>query len=76
MGIGVNGVDGVGIYEMLKEYNAVSTVVEGDLSEAIADQFVICKELVNEFSNDLSYEILNNISQVQKPQMNFKKWFR
>ena len=43
MGTGENGIDGVGIYEMLKEYNAVSTVVEGDLSEAIANQFVICK---------------------------------
>lgn len=73
MGIGVNGVDGVGIYEMLKEYNAVSTVVEGDLSEAIADQFVICKELINEFSNDLSYEILNNISQVQETSNELQK---
>ena len=36
---------------MLKEYNAVSTVVEGDLSEAISNQFIICRELVSQFSN-------------------------
>ena len=73
MGIGENGVDGIGIYEMLKEYNAVSTVVEGDLSEAIANQFLICKELVNEFSNELAYEILNNISQVQETSNELQK---
>ena len=32
MGIGYDGVDGVGIYEKLKEYNAQSTVVDGDLA--------------------------------------------
>ena len=41
LGVGENDVDGVGIYEMLKAYNANSTVVEGDLSEAIANQFVL-----------------------------------
>ena len=73
LGVGENGVDGIGIYEMLKEYNAVSTVVEGDLSEAIANQFVICKELVNQFSNDLPYEIINNISQVQETSNELQK---
>ena len=73
LGVGENGVDGIGIYEMLKEYNAVSTVVEGDLSEAIANQFVICKELVNQFSNGLPYEIVNNISQVQETSNELQK---
>lgn len=73
LGVGENGVDGIGIYEMLKEYNAVSTVVDGDLSEAIANQFVICKELVNQFSNDFPYEILNNISQVQETSNELQK---
>jgi len=73
LGVGESGIDGVGIYEMLKEYNAVSTVVEGDLSEAIANQFVICKELVNQFSNDLPYEIVNNISQVQETSNELQK---
>ena len=73
LGVGENGVDGVGIYEMLKEYNAVSTVVDGDLSEAIANQFVICKDLVNQFSNNLPYEIVNNISQVQETSNELQK---
>ena len=73
LGIGENEVDGVGIYEKLKEYNAVSTVVEGDLSEAIANQFVICKDLVNQFTNDLPYEIINNISQVQETSNELQK---
>ena len=73
LGVGVNGVDGIGIYEMLKEYNAISTVVEGDLSEAISNQFVICKDLVNQFSNDLPYEIVNNISQVEETSNELQK---
>jgi uncharacterized protein len=73
LGIGENGIDGIGIYEMLKAYNAISTVVDGDLSEAIADQFVLCKELVNQFANDLPYEIVNNISQVQETSNELQK---
>lgn len=73
LGVGENGIDGIGIYEILKAYNAVSTVVEGDLSEAIANQFIICKELVNQFSNDLPYEIVNNISQVQEASNELQK---
>ena len=73
LGVGENGVDGIGIYEMLKEYNAVSTVVEGDLSEAISNQFIICRELVNQFSNTLPSEIINNISQVQETSNELQK---
>lgn len=60
MGIGYDGVDGVGIYEKLKEYNAQSTVVDGDLASAIQEQFTACREAISAYTNDLSSEIENN----------------
>ena len=73
LGIGENGVDGVGIFEKLKEYNAQSTVVDGDLAIAVQEQFIICKEAINQFSNDLPFEITNNISEVQEVSNELQK---
>ena len=60
LGIGEDGVDGVGIFEKLIEYNAQSTVVDGDLALAIQEQFGICKAQLTEFENDLAAEIESN----------------
>lgn len=60
LGVDKNGVDGVGVYEKLKEYNAQSTVVDGDLAAAIQEQFVLCRQSISVFENDLSHEIENN----------------
>lgn len=38
-GVSETGFDGEGYYEKLKEYNATATVVDGDLADAIGDQF-------------------------------------
>ena len=73
LGVGEDGVDRVGIYEKLKEYNAQSTVVEGDLADAIQDQFLLCKSSVSDFNNSLPYEIINNISQVQEVSNELQK---
>ena len=66
LGIGRDGVDGVGVFEKLKEYNAQSTVVDGDLAIAIQEQFAVCREAIDQYTNDLPFEIANNISQVQE----------
>jgi len=60
MGVGYDGVDGVGIYEKLKEYNAQSTVVDGDLASAIQEQFAACREAISLYTMNLSSEIENN----------------
>jgi len=73
LGIGEDGIDGVGMYEKLKEYNAQSTVVEGDLAQAIQDQFEVCKTLIAGFSNDLPFEIQSNIAQIQLVSNEFQK---
>jgi len=73
LGVGEDGVDGVGIFEKLKEYNAQSTVVDGDLAVAIQEQFAVCREAINQYTNDLPFEIVNNISQVQETSNAFQK---
>ena len=60
LGLGEDGFDGVGLFEKLKEYNAQSTVVDGDLAEAIKEQFVLCKSEIAAFENDLAFEIETN----------------
>jgi hypothetical protein len=66
LGVGEDGTDGVGIFEKLKEYNAQSTVVDGDLAVAIQEQFTVCREAIGQYTNGLPFEIVNNISQVQE----------
>ena len=73
LGIGNDGLDGVGIFEKLKEYNAQSTVVDGDLAIAIQEQFVICRAAISQFTNDLAFEIAHNISEVQETSNQFQK---
>lgn len=73
LGVGENGVDGVGIYEKLKEYNAQSTVVDGDLAVAIETQFDLCKQALLQHTNDLPYEIVNNNNQLQETSTVFQK---
>ena len=65
MGVNEQGIDGVGFYEKLLEYNAQSTVVDGDLALAIQEQFSICKNALTNHVTDLPNEIINNISQVE-----------
>ena len=60
LGIGHDGVYGVGIFDKLKEYNAQSTVVDGDLALAIQEQFEACREAISVYTNDLSSEIESN----------------
>ena len=73
LGIGEDGVDGVGIFEKLKEYNAQSTVVDGDLAVAIQEQFSVCRETVNQYTNDLPFEIVNNSLQIQETSNELQK---
>ena len=73
LGVGEGGVDGVGIFEKLKEYNAQSTVVDGDLAVAIQEQFTICDEAISQYTKDLPFEIVNNISEVQETSNQFQK---
>jgi len=73
LGVGEDGVDGVGIFDKLKEYNAQSTVVEGDLAEAIKTQFVICKAEISNFENDLATEIETNIDALQNASSELQK---
>jgi predicted lipoprotein len=73
LGVGEDGIDGVGIFEKLKEYNAQSTVVEGDLAEAIKEQFVICKAEISNFENDLATEIETNIDALQNASSELQK---
>lgn len=73
LGLGEDGVDGVGIFEKLKEYNAQSTVVDGDLAVAIQEQFTVCREAVNQHTNDLPFEIVNNSSQIQETSNDLQK---
>ena len=73
LGIGEDGVDGIGIFEKLKEYNAQSTVVDGDLSEAIKEQFVICKSEITSLENDLAFEITTNVDGLQNVSSELQK---
>lgn len=73
LGIGEDGVDGVGIYEKLEEHNAQSTVLEGDLAIAIKNQFVVCKSALNSFSNDLAAEIESNNSDLESASSELQK---
>tara|TARA_B110000977_G_scaffold199197_1_gene285882 strand:+ start:1165 stop:2280 length:1116 start_codon:yes stop_codon:yes gene_type:complete len=73
LGVGEDGIDGVGVFEKLKEYNAQSTVVEGDLAEAIKEQFVICKAEISNFENDLATEIETNIVALQNASTELQK---
>ncbi len=65
MGVNEQGIDGVGFYEKLQEFNAQSTVVDGDLALAIQEQFLICKNALTNHSTDLSNEIINNLYEVE-----------
>ena len=73
LGVGEDGADGVGIFEKLKEYNAQSTLVDGDLAVAIQEQFMVCREAVNQYSNDLPFEIVNNSLQIQETSNDLQK---
>ena len=73
LGVGEDGLDGVGIFEKLKEYNAQSTVVDGDLAVAIQEQFTNCQEAISQYTNDLPFEIVHNISEVQETSNQFQK---
>jgi len=73
LGMGEDGTDGVGIFEKLKEYNAQSTVVDGDLAVAIQEQFTNCQEAISHYANDLPIEIIHNISEVQETSNQFQK---
>jgi len=73
LGVGNDGLDGVGIFEKLKEYNAQSTVVDGDLAIAIQEQFVICRAAISQFTNDLAFEVAHNISELQETSNQFQK---
>jgi predicted lipoprotein len=73
LGIGEDGVDGIGIIEKLEEHDAQSTVVEGDLSIAIKEQFVICKQVVNSFANDFAFEIEANNSALESASSELQK---
>jgi predicted lipoprotein len=63
MGYTFDGNDGVGFYDKLKDVQFKSTVVEGDLAKAIADQFTIIledqkkyegKNFATDITNDLN----------------------
>jgi uncharacterized protein len=73
LGVGEDGVDGVGIFEKLKEYNAQSTIVDGDLAVAIQEQFTNCQEAISHYENDLPFEIIHNILEVQETSNQFQK---
>ena len=73
LGISEDGIDGVGLFEKLKEYNAQSTVVDGDLAEAIKEQFSICKSAISSFENDLAYEISTDVVALQNASSELQK---
>ena len=59
-GIGHDGVDGVGFFDKLKEYNAQSTVVEGDLADVSLNQLDIITTNLNNYNGSLYTEIQNS----------------
>jgi len=73
LGLGENNIDGIGLYEKLKEYNAQSTVVDGDLAEAIQTQFLLCKSKIADFEFDLPFEIQFNTNQLQEASNELQK---
>lgn len=72
-GLGINGVQGVSIYDKLQENNATSTVVEGDLADAISNQFELCIEGVSSFQNSLYDEIQVNNTQLESVYTDLQK---
>lgn len=60
-----NGDDGEGYYEKLKEYNATATVVDGDLADAIDDQFELVETMFSQTSYDLAGVIETNNQQLK-----------
>ena len=48
-------------------------MVDGDLAVAIQEQFVICRGAISQFTNDLPFEITNNISEVQETSNQFQR---
>ncbi|MAZ31053.1 MAG: hypothetical protein CMP57_03045 [Flavobacteriales bacterium] len=73
MGVNEQGIDGVGFYEKLLEYNAQSTVVDGDLALAIQEQFSICKNALTNHVTDLPNEIINHPSEVELTSSELQK---
>lgn len=59
------GLDGEGFYEKLKEYNATATVVDGDLADAIDNQFELVETMFSQTPYDLSGIIKANNQQLK-----------
>lgn len=73
-GIGLNGVDGVGFFDKLKEYKATSTIIDGDLADVSLEQMdVILSDLNNYSGNSLYTEIQNSNPSLENTSLELQK---
>lgn len=59
-GIGLDGTDGIGFFDKLKEYKATSTIIEGDLADVSLAQMDIVLSNLDNYSTPLAQEIINS----------------
>ncbi len=58
-GITLDGTNGIGFFDKLKEYKATSTILEGDLADVALQQMDIISSDLSNYSNSLYTEIQN-----------------
>ncbi len=52
------GTTDIGFFHKLQEYNAQSTIVDGELHTAIADQYIIIKDIALEYTGPIEDQII------------------
>lgn len=72
-GIGLNKNDGVGFFDKLKEYKAVSTVIEGDLADLSLQQLDIILVNLDQYSGSLYTEIENSNPALENTSLELQK---
>jgi len=72
-GIGLDGTDGIGFFDKLKEYKATSTIIEGDLADVSLNQMDIILSNLDTYSGSLYTEIQNSNPSLEVTSLELQK---
>lgn len=73
-GIGADGTDGVGFFDKLKEYKAMSTIVDGDLADVSSNQMDVILTNLDTYSGQSLYtEIQNSNPSLEATSLELQK---
>lgn len=73
LGIGNDGVDGVGFFDKLKEYKAMSTVIDGDLADVSLNQLEVALVKLGNYTETFYYEIQNANPTLESTSLELQK---